>query len=141
MPKGLASLFTQLLQQNLKMAQLKKEMSKLEKMAVEKEKPVNPKKIEKLDRNEVKLVGAREAHDNSGETLYLFLDEVVHRAWRDVFPLLQRTVKFDQDFSAMQAKIFLRLNGTTELLDVIGKNKVSSLIHSFVLLSICLCLC
>lgn len=110
-----------------KMGQLKKEMAKLEKQAEEKEKPINPKKVEKLNRNEVKLSGAREAHGNSGETLYLFLDEVVHRAWRDVYPLLQRTVKFDQDFSAVQAKIFLRLNGTAELLDLIGKNKAISI--------------
>jgi hypothetical protein len=106
---------------------LKKEMIKLEKQSEEKDKIVNPKKIEKLERNEVKLVGAREAHDTSGESLHLYLDEVVNRAWRDVFPLLQRQAKFDQDFSSMQAKIFVRLNGTTELLDLIGKNKAISI--------------
>ena len=106
--------------------QLKREMEKLEKLSEEKEKPINPKKVEKLDRNKVKLVGAREAHDKSGESLYLYLDEVANRSWRDVYPLLQRTMKFDQDVSAMQAKICIRLNGTAELLDLVGKNEAIS---------------
>jgi hypothetical protein len=109
-----------------KMEQLKKEMEKLKMLSEEKEKPINPKKVEKLDRNKVKLVGARESHDKSGESLYLYLDEVANRSWRDVYPLLQRTVKFDQDVSAMQAKICIRLNGTTELLDLVGKNEAVS---------------
>ena len=108
------------------MEQLKKEMEKLKMLSEEKEKPINPKKVEKLDRNKVKLVGARESHDKSGESLYLYLDEVANRSWRDVYPLLQRTVKFDQDVSAMQAKICIRLNGTTELLDLVGKNEAVS---------------
>jgi len=69
-------------------------MTRLQKISEEKEKLVNPSKIEKLERNEVKLVGSREAHDKSGESLHLFLDEVVNRAWRDVYPLIQRTGTF-----------------------------------------------
>ena len=110
-----------------KVESLKKEMTKLQKASEEKEKPVPPKKVEKLERNVVKLAGARETHDNSGESLFLFLDEVVNRSWRDIFPLLQRTVKFEQDYSAMQAKTFQRLSGTAELLDLIGRNKSISM--------------
>ncbi|KAL7519122.1 hypothetical protein ACHAWX_003932 [Stephanocyclus meneghinianus] len=110
-----------------KVESLKKEMTKLQKTAEEKEKPVPPKKVEKLERNVVKLAGARETHDDSGESLFLFLDEVVNRSWRDIFPLLHRTVKFEQDYSAMQAKTFQRLSGTAELLDLIGRNKSISM--------------
>ncbi|KAL3799455.1 hypothetical protein HJC23_013910 [Cyclotella cryptica] len=110
-----------------KVDSLKKEMAKLQKASEEKDKPIPPKKVEKLERNVVKLAGARETHDNSGESLFLFLDEVVNRSWRDIFPLLQRTVKFEQDYSLMQAKTFQRLTGTTELLDLIGRNKSISM--------------
>ncbi|KAL3799438.1 hypothetical protein HJC23_013893 [Cyclotella cryptica] len=110
-----------------KVGSLKKEMARLQKASGEKHKPVPPKKMEKLKRNVIKLTGARDTHDHSGESLFLFLDEVVNRSWRDMFPLFQRAVKFDQDYSAMQAKQFQRLTGTTELLDLIGRNKSISM--------------
>jgi membrane-associated HD superfamily phosphohydrolase len=114
-----------------KVDSLNKEMARLQKAAAKaaeenKEKPISPKKIEKLERNIGKLTGARETHDTSGEHLFLFLDEVVNRAWRDAFPLLHRTIHFDQDFSAMQAQMYLKLSGTIELLDLVGRNESAS---------------
>ena len=124
--RHLYATFLNLMRFFVQLTSLRKEMVKLEKQSEEKEKPINPKKIEKLDRNEIKLVEARDAHDKSGESLYLYLDEVVHRSWRDVFPLLNRTIKFDKDFAAMQSNVFLRLKGTEQLLDLVGKNKAIS---------------
>jgi len=40
---------------------------------------------------------------------------------------LYQLAKFDKDFSEMQAKIFTRLNGTIELLDLVGRNEAVSM--------------
>jgi hypothetical protein len=99
-----------------KMEQLHNEEKKMQ----ERNKPLKPKQIEKIDRNAVKLTGARETHDSAGETLYLLLDEFVNRSWRDIFPLLQRSITFEKDYASMQAEIFGRLNGVSERLGQVG---------------------
>jgi hypothetical protein len=49
----------------------------------------------KLQRNEIKLRGVREAHDNMGENLYKLMEEVTMRAWKDLLPLLMKSIQMD----------------------------------------------
>ena len=48
-----------------------------------------------LDRNCLKLDGAREVFTMYGQSLILLIDEVVNRAWRDVLPVLLRSINLD----------------------------------------------
>mmetsp|Transcript_2439 Transcript_2439/g.4601 ORF Transcript_2439/g.4601 Transcript_2439/m.4601 type:complete len:758 (+) Transcript_2439:126-2399(+) len=102
-----------------KVNSLESEHKKLE----EKNKPIKPKQEEKMERNVLKLSGARETHDSAGESLILLLDEIVHRSWKDVFPLIKMSMQFEAGYSAMQAKTFERLYGTLEMLSNIGMNE------------------
>ncbi|KAL7468298.1 hypothetical protein ACHAXS_008511 [Conticribra weissflogii] len=102
-----------------KVNSLKSEHRKLE----EKNKPIKPKQEEKMERNILKLSGARETHDSAGESLILLLDEIVHRSWKDVFPLIKMSMQFEAEYSAMQAKIFERLNETSKIMSNIGVNE------------------
>lgn len=65
---------------------------------------------EKLDRNEIKEMGAFEARDTVGESLYLLIDEITERAWKDVYPLLLRACRFEADVSASEASLLSQLN-------------------------------
>lgn len=86
----------------------------------EKGKAMKPKQIEKLERNEDKLDSARDTHDEAGESLCMFIDEVVHRSWKDAYPLLQKTIDFECDFEASRAEIFAKLESTSQLAEAIG---------------------
>ena len=86
----------------------------------EKGKAMKPKQIEKLKRNEDKLDSARDTHDEAGESLCMFIDEVVHRSWVDAYPLLQKTIDFECDFEASRADIFAKLESTSQLAEAIG---------------------
>jgi len=86
----------------------------------EKGKEMKPKQIEKLKRNEDKLDSARDTHDESGESLCMFIDEVVHRSWVDAWPLLQKTIDFECDFEESRAAIFSKLESTSQLAEAIG---------------------
>ena len=59
------------------------------------EKPNMAKATPKLERNETKLRGVREAHDNMGENLYKLMEEVTTRAWKDLLPLLMQSIQLD----------------------------------------------
>jgi len=88
---------------------------------VDKSKSVRHKLAEKLDRNEIKEMGAVEARDTVGEHLYLYIEEVMERAWRDVFPLLLRSCRFEADFNAAQASILSDLITVSEKIQSIGE--------------------
>ena len=77
---------------------------------VDRTKSVREALAEKLDRNEIKEMGAFEARDTVAESLFLLIDEITERAWRDVFPLLLRTCRFEADLSAAQANLLSQLN-------------------------------
>lgn len=59
------------------------------------QKPNQAKPSPKLERNETKLRGVREAHDNQGENLYKMMEEVTVRAWKDLLPLLMQSIQLD----------------------------------------------
>ena len=89
----------------------------------ERGKPMKPKSVEKLQRNEDKLKGARETHDNSGESLLMLMDEVTLRAWRDAFPLLKKSVVFESDFADINYRHMAKLGQTLELINAIGREE------------------
>ena len=52
---------------------------------------------DKLDRNEKKLQEATRLYNDAAEDLYLLMDEVVDRSWRDLHPLLLKTLQMEVD--------------------------------------------
>lgn len=86
-----------------------------------KDRPMKPKQMEKLDRNRVKLTGARETHDDAGEALLMLMDEVVRRSWRDAFPLLRGSISFEREFAAIAHGHMGRLSESLEVLDRVGE--------------------
>lgn len=72
-------------------------------------KQMKPKQLEKLDRNQDKLTGARETHDSVGESLLMLMDEVIIRSYRDAFPLLKRSISFEGDFAAINQEHMAKL--------------------------------
>jgi hypothetical protein len=69
-------------------------ITKVEKLKAH-QKSNNIKPSPKLERNEIKLRGVREAHDNMGENLYKLMEEVTMRAWKDLLPLLMKSIQLD----------------------------------------------
>lgn len=57
--------------------------------------PSVPEKVAKLERNETKLHGTREAHDTMGVNLYMLIEEVTERAWKDLLPLMIKSMELD----------------------------------------------
>lgn len=90
---------------------------------VDKSTSVRHKLAEKLDRNEIKEMGAVEARDTVGEHLYLYIEEVMERAWRDVFPLLLRSCRFEAEFSAATAGALSHLVAVAENIQRVGEGE------------------
>jgi hypothetical protein len=57
--------------------------------------PDVPEKVVKLERNETKLRETREAHDTMGTDLYMLIEEVTERAWKDLLPLMMKSMELD----------------------------------------------
>jgi hypothetical protein len=90
---------------------------------VDRKKSVGHRLSERLDRNEIKEMGAVEARDTVGEHLYLYIEEVMERAWRDVFPLLLRACRFEAQYSAAQANMLSGLVTVAERIQEIGEEE------------------
>ena len=79
------------------------------------------KKLEgKLYRNEQKLVGAQEAHKVYSDHLYMYIEEVADRAWKDLYPLLLNAFEFDLNYCAGQFKFFSHLTQSIEKIKQVG---------------------
>ena len=95
----------------------------------ERNKDFPQKKVEKLLRNETKLLGTRRSHDVAGIDLIIFIDEVVTRSYKDAYPLLQKSVAFEMDFSSLQAKMYGDLSAAATLLDQVSRKESLSSSH------------
>lgn len=89
----------------------------------DKGKSMKPKQLEKLERNNVKLTGALETHDNAGESLLMLMDELIRRSWRDAFPLLKKSIQFECDFASITYAHVSKLGKSLELLNSIGEKE------------------
>ncbi len=89
----------------------------------EKNRPVKEKQLDKLDRNQAKFDSAQETHDNAGQSLLMLIEEVTLRAWRDAFPLLRKSIKFEGDYAAINQKHMVHLERSLDMLDIIGQKE------------------
>lgn len=74
-----------------------------------------------LDRNRLKLGGAREVFTMYGQSLILLIDEVVNRAWRDILPVLLRSINLDMHQSKIMASIFAASQVLASELELLGE--------------------
>ena len=68
-------------------------------------KTVDDKGVDKVKRNEQKLVQARAEYDRFVNDLCGFLEEVMVRGWKDLHPLLVKMAQFDSTLSNEQAML------------------------------------
>eukprot|EP00567_Pseudictyota_dubia_P003323 CAMPEP_0197434412 /NCGR_PEP_ID=MMETSP1175-20131217/2150_1 /TAXON_ID=1003142 /ORGANISM="Triceratium dubium, Strain CCMP147" /LENGTH=526 /DNA_ID=CAMNT_0042963125 /DNA_START=130 /DNA_END=1710 /DNA_ORIENTATION=+ len=87
----------------------------------------HPKAHRKLERNELKLCGAREAYESYSEGLFLLVEEVTQRGWMDFYPVLLKVLRFDVSTSSDYVKIVSRLN---QVIDVLGDIGVQQEMHT-----------
>lgn len=90
-------------------------------------KSLSPKRAEKLERNELKLNGTREAHHTYGQSLFLLIDEVTTRGWRDLYPLIVNSVHFDLNYSSDQSKLYAKLGTISDMLDEVAASDANDL--------------
>ena len=68
-------------------------------------KNIDDKEVDKLKRNEQKLVQARIEYDRFINDLCGFMEEVMERGWKDLHPLLVKMAQFDTTLSNEEATI------------------------------------
>lgn len=68
-------------------------------------KSVSDKGVDKLKRNEQKLVNARREYDQFISDLCGFMEEIMERGWKDLHPLLVKMAQFDVTLSGEEAQL------------------------------------
>lgn len=86
------------------------------KKAEERGKPVTKSMKDKLKRNQHKMEEATIVYNNAALDLFLLLEEVVIRSWRDIEPLLADVVQWDIDTHEDDALVVGHLKSTVESL-------------------------
>ena len=120
------SSYTQYSKQRKELNHYSKKMESLlaeEERMKERGRPLKPKQEEKLERNQGKLKEAQHTHDTLGESLLMLMDEVILRAYRDAYPLLNKSVVFESEYAEINHAHMLQLSKTLALLDVVGKKE------------------
>ncbi|KAL3798445.1 hypothetical protein ACHAW5_007397 [Stephanodiscus triporus] len=67
---------------------------------------VNDESVDRLKRNEAKLVQARQEYDRFVNDLCGFMEEVMLRGWKDLHPLLVKMAQFDSTLSNEESTLF-----------------------------------
>lgn len=70
-------------------------------------KSVNDSLVEKLQRNVEKLDEACSAFESSARKLCVLIEEAVHCGWKDLYPLIQATMKFEMHRCRQESRTFL----------------------------------
>jgi hypothetical protein len=81
------------------------DLSKTINKTMAKGKNIDDKEVDKLKRNEQKLVQARMEYDRFINDLCVFMEEVMDRGWKDLHPLLVKMAQFDTTLSNEEAMI------------------------------------
>jgi len=81
------------------------ELNKDANKTMTKGKSVSDKGVDKLKRNEQKLVNARREHDQFLSDLCGFMEEIMERGWKDLHPLLVKMAQFDVTLSGEEAAL------------------------------------
>jgi len=95
------------------------ELNKDANKTMTKGKSVSDKGVDKLKRNEQKLVNARREHEQFVSDLCGFMEEIMERGWKDLHPLLVKMAQFDVTLSGEEAKLL-----STGMVAVVGELKV-----------------
>jgi hypothetical protein len=69
---------------------------------------------EKINRNEIKLREAWEAHEEAAGKLCVLLDVAVHDGWKDLYPLVMSAMEWEADRAAVENETFGKLRGTMD---------------------------
>lgn len=77
---------------------------------------------DKLERNTEKLKDGRDSYEEFTDNLCSLLDEVVHRSWRDLHPLLLELAKYDIQYSTDQAQAMQKLETMVQQIQRIGND-------------------
>lgn len=94
------------------------ELNKDANKTMTKGKSVSDKGVDKLKRNEQKLVNARREHEQFVSDLCGFLEEIMERGWKDLHPLLVKMAQFDVTLSGEEASLL-----STQMVAVVGELK------------------
>ena len=94
------------------------ELNKDANKTMTKGKSVSDKGVDKLKRNEQKLVNARREHDQFVADLCCFMEEIMERGWKDLHPLLVKMAQFDITLSGEETKLL-----STGMVAVVGELK------------------
>jgi len=94
------------------------ELNKDANKTMTKGKSVSDKGVDKLKRNEQKLVNARREHEQFVSDLCGFMEEIMERGWKDLHPLLVKMAQFDVTLSGEEAKLL-----STGMVAVVGALK------------------
>ena len=76
---------------------------------------------DKLSRNTEKLEESREQYQGFVTNLCILLDEIVHRSWRDLQPVLLEVARHDIQLSVDQAKTVQHMKSIVQQVKTIGK--------------------
>eukprot|EP00585_Thalassiosira_rotula_P010850 CAMPEP_0196137856 /NCGR_PEP_ID=MMETSP0910-20130528/5702_1 /TAXON_ID=49265 /ORGANISM="Thalassiosira rotula, Strain GSO102" /LENGTH=590 /DNA_ID=CAMNT_0041398373 /DNA_START=24 /DNA_END=1796 /DNA_ORIENTATION=+ len=97
------------------------DMNKSMNKTMSKGKSINDSGVDKIKRNEQKLIQARQEYDRFVNDLCGFIEEIMDRGWKDLHPLLVKMAQFDSTLSNEEA-ILLKgsMSGVTEHLKGMG---------------------
>lgn len=101
------------------------ELNKDANKTMTKGKSVSDKGVDKLKRNEQKLVNARREHDQFLCDLCGFMEEIMERGWKDLHPLLVKMAQFDVTLSGEEASVLSK-----GMVAVVGELKALAGKHS-----------
>ena len=80
-------------------------------------KPVSDDNVDRLKRNEAKLIQARMEYDRFVNDLCGYMEEVMLRGWKDLHPLLVKMAQFDTTLCNEESSLFTRsMTGVTDRL-------------------------
>lgn len=100
------------------------ELNKDANKTMTKGKSVSDKGVDKLKRNEQKLVNARREHEQFVTDLCGFMEEIMERGWKDLHPLLVKMAQFDMSQSGDEAAMLNK-----GMVTVVGELKALAATH------------
>jgi hypothetical protein len=77
---------------------------------------------EKLTRNEGKLKAAWEAHEAAAGRLCVLIETVEQQGWKDLYPLVMSTMKWEADRAAAENENFSKLRDTMDKMTLTFQN-------------------
>jgi hypothetical protein len=89
-------------------------------------KQVNKDAAAKLQRNEEKLIAAKQNYNKTATAVCILMEEITERSWRDLHPMLVKCAQFDMTLSGDQAQILSQLSQVVhKLKDIATANGIS----------------